>query len=114
MPGVRSEVMYPDNGGLDTRDWSRRMSVEHIRTARFGRTPLGRRGFSEDEVTGFLHRLAEEVSGLEGELANVRAENARIKGALRDWQTRAGGGSGTQTATSTPTEAINLLSRAQR
>jgi DivIVA domain-containing protein len=106
--------MYPDNGGLDTRDWSRRMSVEHIRSARFGRTPLGRRGFSEDEVTDFLHRLAEEVSGLEGELANVRAENARIKGALREWQSQAGGARGTHAATSSPAEAINLLSRAQR
>jgi DivIVA domain-containing protein len=106
--------MNSHSGSRDPHGWSRRMSVEHIRSARFGRTPLGRRGFSEDEVTDFLHRLAEEVSGLEGELASLRAENARIKGALRDWQSQAGGPRGMDVATSTPTEAINLLSRAQR
>jgi cell division initiation protein len=106
--------MHPDSEGTGRHDWSRRMSVERIRSARFGRTPLGRRGFSEDEVTDFLHRIAEEVSALEADLAIQRAENARIKGALRDWQSQAGGARGMRAATSTPVEAINLLSRAQR
>ena len=105
--------MHPEQG-TGRHVWSRRTSAEQVRSARFGRTNLGRRGFNEDEVTGFLHRLAEEISGLEADLATVRAENARIKGALRDWQSQACEARTTLGATSTPIEAINLLSRAQR
>lgn len=104
--------MHPEQG-TGRHVWSRRTSAEQIRSARFGRTTLGRRGFNEEEVTGFLHRLAEEVSGLEADLAAVRAENARIKGALRDWQTQAGEAR-TPGASTTSVEAISLLSRAQR
>jgi DivIVA domain-containing protein len=105
--------MYPEQG-TGRHVWSSRTSAEQIRSARFGRTTLGRRGFNEDEVTGFLHRLAEEVSGLEADLAAVRAENARIKGALRDWQSQAGEARTALGGASPSVDAINLLSRAQR
>jgi DivIVA domain-containing protein len=105
--------MNPEQG-TGRHAWSHRTSAEQIRTARFGRTAMGRRGFNEEEVTGFLHRLAEEISGLEADMATVRAENARIKGALRDWQSQAGEGRTGMSTTSTPVEAINLISRAQR
>jgi hypothetical protein len=78
---------------------------------------MGRRGLNEEEVTRFLYRLAEEVGALEAELTSSWAENARIKSALRDWQTNAGDGHGPRgggTGTVVPVEAINLLSRAQR
>src|SRR5262249_24389498 len=82
--------MYPNQEGTGRHQWSRRISVAQIRSVRFGRTSIGRRGFNEEEVVHFLHRLAEEVSGLEADLASVRAENSRIKAALRDWQRQAG------------------------
>lgn len=113
--------MHPEQDEVAGRHRvSRRISADQLRSATFTRTSLGRRGLNEDEVSGFLHRLAEELGGLETELANVRAENARIKAALRDWQSQAGDGrfdgSGSRGSTGTvlPVEAINLLSRAQR
>ena len=105
--------MYPEQA-TGRHVWSSRTSAAQIRSARFGRTTLGRRGFNEEEVTAFLHRLAEEVSGLESDLAASRAENARIKGALRDWQSQAGDSRTAPGGAGTSVEAISLLSRAQR
>lgn len=111
--------MQPEHGeAIGRHRMSRRITADQLRSATFTRTSLGRRGFNEEEVTGFLHRLAEEIGGLENELTNARAENARIKAALRDWQSQAGDGGpragvGPNTAV-LPIEAINLLSRAQR
>jgi DivIVA domain-containing protein len=110
--------MHPDYAEVTGRHrLPRRLSADQIRSAAFNRTPLGRRGFSEEEVTRFLYRLAEEVGALESELANAEAENARIKAALRDWQSHSTDGHGGRdggTGTLLPVEAINLLSRAQR
>lgn len=111
--------MHPEHGeAVGRHRVSRRISADQLRSATFTRTPLGRRGFNEDEVTGLLHRLAEELGGLETELASARAENARIKAALRDWQSQAGDGSARGGVAGggavLPVEAINLLSRAQR
>jgi len=47
-----------------------------------------RRGLDPDEVHAFLHRVADELSAVRAELARTRAENSRIKHALRDWQSR--------------------------
>lgn len=52
--------------------------------------PSWRRGVDGDEVRAFVCRVAEEVHLLHRELAALREENARLKGALRDWQTRHG------------------------
>jgi DivIVA domain-containing protein len=107
--------MYADRAEpIGRHRLTRRISADQIRSASFTRTALGRRGFTEDEVIGFLHRIAEEIGGLETELANAHAENARIKTALRDWQTQAGGGASVGTGLVLPAEAVNLLSRAQR
>jgi len=97
-------------------DRGRRLSAELVRSATFGRTPLGRRGLSEDEVSGFLHRVAQEFGGLETELVGARAENARLKAALREWQSQRRDPSAVdhQHSGGLPVEAVNLLSRAQR
>ncbi|HEX6872876.1 MAG TPA: DivIVA domain-containing protein [Micromonosporaceae bacterium] len=94
----------------------RRLSAEQVRSATFNRTTLGRRGISEEEVSGFLYRLAEDLGGLELELANTRAENLRLKAALREWQSQTGDRrpGGRWSSGSLPVEAVNLLSRAQR
>ncbi|MBL6275182.1 DivIVA domain-containing protein [Micromonospora fiedleri] len=50
------------------------------------RTRLARRGYQVDEVDALLHRLAYELGERSRQLAEVRAENRRIKNALRSWQ----------------------------
>ncbi len=47
---------------------------------------LGRRGYQIDDVDALLHRLAYELGERSRQLAEVRAENRRIKTALRSWQ----------------------------
>ncbi|MFY1635302.1 DivIVA domain-containing protein [Solwaraspora sp. WMMB335] len=57
-----------------------------VRERRFaGRT---RRGCDPTEVRTFLHVVADELTALRDELAATRDENARIKQALRDWQSQ--------------------------
>ena len=50
------------------------------------RTRPGRRGYQVDDVDVLLHRLAYELGERSRQLAEVRAENRRIKNALRSWQ----------------------------
>lgn len=44
------------------------------------------RGLHPAEVTAYLDRIADDLTGLYTELAYVREENQRIKDALRSWQ----------------------------
>ena len=92
---------------------AKRLSPERIRSANFTRTTFGRRGIVEDEVLAFLHRVAGDVNGLEDELAMVRAENGRLKDALRQWQSQQRDPHARPT-TEASTEAIAIMSRAQR
>ncbi|MEU9504805.1 DivIVA domain-containing protein [Micromonospora sp. NPDC048170] len=52
------------------------------------RTPLGRRGYRVDEVDALLYRLVHELRDRSRQLDLTRAENHRIKEALRTWQAR--------------------------
>lgn len=63
----------------------RPLCAERVRDRRF---PLVRRGLDPGEVSAFLHRVADELSALRGELDRARDENVRIKQSLRDWQSR--------------------------
>lgn len=63
----------------------RQLCASQVREQGFGRS---RNGLDPGEVDGFLHRIADELTALHAELARTREENARIKGALRDWQSR--------------------------
>ncbi|MFG3685464.1 hypothetical protein [Micromonospora sp. NPDC047740] len=49
-------------------------------------TRRGRRGYRVDEVDALLHRLAYELRVRSRERDEARAENRRIKDALRRWQ----------------------------
>lgn len=44
------------------------------------------RGLDPDEVAAFLDRVADDLDGVYAELASSREESARIKDALRRWQ----------------------------
>ena len=47
---------------------------------------ISRRGLDPDEVAAFLDRVADDLGGVYAELARSREETARIKAALRRWQ----------------------------
>ncbi|PZG21455.1 hypothetical protein C1I95_07265 [Micromonospora craterilacus] len=49
-------------------------------------TRYGRRGYQTAEVDALLHRLVFELADRERRVAECRAENQRIKKALRTWQ----------------------------
>lgn len=55
-----------------------------VRTRRFPTTRRG--GLDPTEVGHFLHRVADDLTAAYAQLAVVREENARIKSALRQWQ----------------------------
>jgi DivIVA domain-containing protein len=48
---------------------------------------ITRHGLDPDEVDAFLDRVADDLAGVYAELARSREETARIKNALRQWQT---------------------------
>ncbi|MFF8945946.1 DivIVA domain-containing protein [Streptomyces sp. NPDC014864] len=96
----------------------RRLTPEQIRTKQFTRTPIGRRGLSEEEVGRFMLRVADELTTLHQDLAGLRAENARLRNFYRERGERAEGQAG-QAGMAVPQrqpnlEAVNLLSRAQQ
>jgi DivIVA domain-containing protein len=74
------------NAGNYYRSASRpALSERQIRTQRFS---PARRGLDPGEVDRFLHRVAAELAAVRNELAWTRDENARIKNAMRDWQSQ--------------------------
>lgn len=86
-----------------------RLSAEQIRSATFDRTPLGRRGIPEEDVQGFLLRVAEEMAARDSDVAVLTEQNRRLKAALRDWQAD----HGTDMVQQASAEAVTLMSRAQ-
>lgn len=63
-----------------------RLTVQRVRAVYF--SPSWRRGVDGDEVRAFVQWVAAEIGLLTRELAAAREENARLKAALRDWQSR--------------------------
>jgi cell division initiation protein len=119
--------MSDAEGGQNVRRAAPRLTPERVRTMNFPRTPIGRRGWSEDDVRSFLQRVAEEISGRDAVESALRAEVAYYKDRLVQWRseraaseaggagTGSGGGAPPEPAVPEPTlEAINLLSQAQQ
>jgi DivIVA domain-containing protein len=92
----------------------RRLTPEQIRTTTFGRSALGRRGYSEDEVHHFNHRLAEELASRDAELVRLIDENHRLKQAMRDWQSERIGQPEVEVADRVSAETAALMARAQQ
>lgn len=59
-----------------------------VRSRRFTPVRFGRRGVDPAEVAMFLDRVAAELSRAYAEVARTREQNARIKSALRRWQSQ--------------------------
>ncbi|GAB3171364.1 hypothetical protein FHX75_1235 [Micromonospora palomenae] len=62
------------------------LTPDRITTVPLPLTRRGRRGYQVDDVDALLHRLAFELLKQSRQLEDVRAENQRIKRALRTWQ----------------------------
>ncbi|MDG4760749.1 DivIVA domain-containing protein [Micromonospora sp. WMMD710] len=67
-----------------------RLCPEQVRRIRFRRTKLGRRGLAEEQVYAFLRAVVDDLTARDGVEAGLRAENARLKTALRQWQSNFG------------------------
>jgi DivIVA domain-containing protein len=59
-----------------------------VRDRRFALTRLGQRGLDPVEVREFLDRVAGDLAAAYEALARSRQETARIKDALRRWQSQ--------------------------
>lgn len=95
------------------------LTPQQVRATTFGRTPLGRRGFNEDEVVEFLDRVAEDLARRDRSEAHTRANAERHKNALRAWsvehaQSRGLGWAPDPRPSRPPLEAINLMSQTQQ
>lgn len=97
-----------------------RLTPERVRSIRFGRTPIGRRGLNEDEVAQFQERVAAELAERDAAEAALRAKIEHYKRSLIQWQREHSGdpygeqATGGQVATRPTVEAVNILSRAQQ
>ncbi|MEH1164405.1 DivIVA domain-containing protein [Micromonospora sp. CPCC 205539] len=63
-----------------------RLHPRHVRDRQFTTVGFGRRGLNPREVRRFLHRVALDLAALHHDLALLSEENARVKRALRTWQ----------------------------
>ncbi|MDT0301804.1 DivIVA domain-containing protein [Streptomonospora wellingtoniae] len=85
-----------------------RLSPERVRAEDFSRTPLGRRGYNEEEVRRFIGRVAEDIAASDAEKASLRAEIDRLRRRYREQNNSAAATEGP------PADAVNLLSAAQQ
>lgn len=96
-----------------------RLTPDRVRSTRFTRTPLGRRGLAEDEVRAFLQRIADDIAARDAAEASLRAKVSHYKNTLVQWQrehseARADELGGPALTPNPTVEAVNILSRAQQ
>lgn len=110
---------YPTDRA-DARPVQRRimMSANQLRNVQLGRTSLGRRGYTEEDVDNLLERLAVDIEAWGIQAASLRADNERYRDALREWHAHYAqehqGQELPVRRTEAHVEAVNLLSRAQQ
>jgi DivIVA domain-containing protein len=110
-------VSYPQGGGespLAPMRQANPLSPERVRTWEFSRTPLGRRGYNEDEVRLFLARAAEELAAGDAEKAALRAEVRRLRNYYRDHNIDVDTPRPEVAESGPSIAAINLMSQAQQ
>jgi DivIVA domain-containing protein len=82
---ARKRSSRPPNGGWYRSETCRPLTVGQIRERQFRSV---RRGLDPAEVHAFLYRVAGDLAAARRELVLTHEENARIKRALRSWQSR--------------------------
>ncbi|MGB2567639.1 DivIVA domain-containing protein [Micromonospora citrea] len=75
------------------------LTPEQIAAVRLPPAAWYERGYRREEVDALLHRLAYELRARGRELEEARAENQRIKRALRTWQSERASGAKSRRAT---------------
>jgi DivIVA domain-containing protein len=90
------------------------MTPEQVRATRFARSQLGRRGYNEDDVNQFAHRLAEELAARDAEVVRLIDENHRLKQAMRQWQSERIDQPDVVVAERVNAETAELVARAQQ
>jgi DivIVA domain-containing protein len=104
----------------DTRRPTQRLTPDRVRSMQFTRTPIGRRGLSEDEVAQFQQRVADDVASRDASEASLRAKVAHYKNTLVQWQREQSESRGDEPAAAghapprPSVEAVNILSQAQQ
>ena len=89
-----------------------RLTPDHVRSMRFSRTPIGRRGLAEDEVRAALSGIAEDMATSDAEKAALRAEVSRLRNYFRENHPEA---KVVEHDDRRPrAEAVNILSQAQQ
>jgi DivIVA domain-containing protein len=97
-----------------------RLTPDRVRSTRFTRTPLGRRGLAEDEVTAFMQRVADDIAARDAAEASLRAKVNHYKNTLVQWQREHSEARVDEVSAAPPSganatvEAVNILSRAQQ
>lgn len=103
--------------GQETRDRQdvQAYTPDKVRNAEFSRAPLTRRGYHEDEVRIYLHRVAEVVAASDAEKSRLRGEIQRLRDYFREHGVGAESSSApAQQQQEAHVEAINVMSRAQQ
>ncbi|TDC81825.1 DivIVA domain-containing protein [Micromonospora sp. KC606] len=90
------------------------LTPERIASVRLPLAAWYQRGYRREEVDALLHRLAYELRARDRGLEEARAENQRIKRALRNWQSeRAGAGAKAKRATTGRRPRRNTVQKLQ-
>ncbi|SBT51104.1 DivIVA domain-containing protein [Micromonospora narathiwatensis] len=79
-PGRAGPTSYRSSTYVPLAPWQ-------VRQRRFRPTRVGRRGLDPEEVQEFLDRVADDLAAAYRALGVSRQETARIKDALKRWQT---------------------------
>ena len=100
----------PPAGAADT-PVPERLTPHDVREAQFGRNPIGRRGYHEDEVDEFLGRVEQEMERLARE-RDAAVDEARR---LRNWVAALQNSDPSPSRDAQPTlQAVEMLSSAQQ
>jgi cell division initiation protein len=97
-----------------------RLTPDRVRSMRFSRTPVGRRGLADDEVASFLQRVADEIAARDAAETSLRAKVEHYKNTLVQWQREQSESQVDEAHGQSPdmssatVDAVNILSRAQQ
>ena len=110
--------MTTTSEGYSHQDWTGRLSPSDVHHVLFARAGLGRRGYDEVEVDGFLERVQQELTRLISEKADLRDEVSRLKSQLAQAQASAGtsapASGGALSHEEANLQAVRLLAAAQQ
>ena len=97
---------------------AQRLTPDRVRSMQFARTPIGRRGLAEDEVTAFMQRVADDIATRDASEASLRAKVTHYKNTLVQWQREHSEARADEpmvpNSSAATVEAVNILSRAQQ